>query len=71
MHTYVPLANVKIVYPNNKIKVEKSLIDQKCGSQVFCNGDDADSMHPKVYISLKSGTGKCPYCGIIFKKMYE
>lgn len=67
MHTHVPLANIKIVHPSNKVRSEKS----SQGNKVFCTGTDEDSKHPKVYISLKSGTGKCPYCGTIFKKIYE
>ena len=65
MHTHVPLASVKISYPTNKIKVEKT---SSC-AKTFCSGEDASSKHPKVAIAMKSGTAKCPYCGIIFKKI--
>ena len=64
MHTHVPLASVKISYPSNKIKVEKPSLENK----IFCVGEDASSKHPKVYLSVKSGTAKCTYCGTIFKK---
>ena len=64
MHTHVPLASVKISYPSNKIKVEKPSL----GNKTFCVGEDASSKHPKVYLSVKSGTAKCTYCGTIFKK---
>lgn len=61
---HIPIGSIKIIYPNNKVKIEK-LFDAKT---VYCTGEDANSLHPKVFLSLKSDVAKCPYCGTIFRK---
>ena len=60
---HIPPASVKIVYPQVRIQHEE--LTQK--NKVLCFGKDEHSKHPKVYISVKNGSGKCPYCGTIFK----
>ena len=64
MNLHVPIGSVKIIYPSNKVKVEK-LINT---NTIACTGEDANSQHPKVYLSLKTGVNKCPYCGTFFRK---
>ena len=61
---HIPIGSIKIIYPNSKVKVEK-LFDAK---SISCIGEDPKSPHHKVFLSLKSGSVKCPYCGIIFRK---
>lgn len=54
--------NLNIMFPNSKVKTQVVTQNKK----VFCIGDDADSPHPKVFLSVKKGEARCPYCGIIF-----
>jgi uncharacterized Zn-finger protein len=39
-------------------------------SRVSCSGPaDADSRHPKIYLSVATGTiTTCPYCGKLYTK---
>ncbi len=59
----IPLGTIKILYPNNKIKVEECVSKHK----ISCSGADESSKHPKVYLAIKNNVCKCPYCGTIFR----
>ncbi|MFT4968203.1 MAG: putative Zn-finger protein [Candidatus Deianiraeaceae bacterium] len=63
MNIHIPLGSAKVTYPNNKVIVEKI-----CNGSAVCIGSDEASQHPKVFLALKNGNGKCHYCGTIFKQ---
>jgi uncharacterized Zn-finger protein len=58
-----PPASVKITYPQVRVQIEDSTNKNK----ISCSGKDEHSKHPKVYFSLKNGSAKCSYCGVVFK----
>jgi uncharacterized Zn-finger protein len=33
---------------------------------IYCDGSSKDAGHPRVFLPLKDGVAKCPYCGRMF-----
>ena len=48
----------------------QSIITEKTeDTSVSCNGENAESGHPKIYLEIDPKIGKitCPYCGGVFQ----
>lgn len=52
-----------------KAAVEVTAEDLKAHGTVFCPNPKMPlwSNHPRVFIGLDTGEGKCPYCGTVYR----
>ena len=54
------------------VPIELLATDLNAQGGIFCPSSKADmkiwNSHPKVYLDVgKTGEGKCPYCGTVYK----